>query len=320
MARSGGRSGRRSGARLNRPSRRQSKVQVERPRGSALGDATRVDTTPYRRRIERTGLVHAASWLTDRDDRICLDLYEHKLLTTPQISDLYFTDERRARKRLIRLYRGMVVNRFRPPMHIGSAPYHYILDELGAHVVAARLGLDMKHMRKRLEYDARLPKNPRLEHLVEANEFFVTLIAACRGDDSLELTTWWGERTTADHLSTSTRARPDGLGRLLAGPDGTCTFLFELDRGTERGDRLEGKVFSYAPVFRGDDAPDALLFLFPTKERERWARRKLELPVRIVIATSYAELYEGDPLGRVWLPVRDERRVSLLELPRRQRL
>jgi hypothetical protein len=54
-------------------------------------------------------------------------------------------------------------------MDVGSAPYHYILDELGAQVVSARLGLDMKHMRQRLEYDARLPKNPRLDHLVEAN-------------------------------------------------------------------------------------------------------------------------------------------------------
>lgn len=302
--------------RLNRPARNPAPGQVEGPKGGAVGGATRVDTTPYRRRIRRTGLLHAASWLTDRDDQICLDLYEHKLLTTPQITDLYFRDERRARRRLIKLYRGNVLNRFRPPMFVGSAPYHYILDELGAQLVAARLGLDMKYMRQRLEYDARLPKNPRLDHLVESNQFFVTLIAACRRDSSFELTTWWGEKTSAAHLST--RARPDGLGT-LAGPDETCTFLLELDRGTERGDRLEAKVFSYAPVFRGDDTPDALLFLFPTAERERWARRRLDLPVRIVIATSFRELYEGDPLGRVWLPLRDERRVSFLELPRRQR-
>jgi hypothetical protein len=51
----------------------------------------------------------------------------------------------------------------------------------------------------------------------------------------------------------------------------------------------------------------------------RWARRKLDVPVGIVIATSYRELYEADPLGRVWLPVRNERRVCFLELPRSQR-
>lgn len=302
--------------RLSRPAPNSAKGQEERSEGGAVGGATRVDTTPYGRRIRRTRLLHAASWLTDRDDQICLDLYEHKLFTTPQITDLYFTDQRRARRRLIKLYRGSVLNRFRPPMQVGSAPHHYILDELGAQVVAARLGLDMKHMRQRLDYDARLPKNPRLDHLVEANQFFVTLIAACKRDSSSGLTTWWGEMTAAAHLST--RARPDGLGT-LTGPDGTCTFLFELDRGTERGDRLESKLFSHAPVFRGDDAPDALLFLFPTAERERWARRKLDVPVGIVIATSYRELYEGDPLGRVWLPVRDDRRASFLELPRRKR-
>jgi hypothetical protein len=164
-------------------------------------------------------------------------------------------------------------------------------------------------MRQRLEYDARLPKSPRLEHLVESNQFFVTLVSACRRDERFELTTWWGERTSAAHLST--RARPDGLGT-LAGQNGTCTFLFELDRGTERGDRLESKAFSYAPLFRGEDAPDAFLFLFPTEERERWARRKLRVPLRIVIATSQRALHEADPLGRVWLPVGAERRTSFL--------
>jgi hypothetical protein len=81
-------------------------------------------------------------------------------------------------------------------------------------------------------------------------------------------------------------------------PDGACKFIFELDRGTERGDRLEGKVFSFDPVFHGDGTPDALIFLFPTEHREHWARRRLHLPVRMVIATSYRELCESDPLGQ----------------------
>jgi hypothetical protein len=49
--------------------------------------------------------------------------------------------------------------------------------------------------------------------------------------------------------------------------------------------------------------PRALLFLFHSFERELHARRALEPIEGLVIATSYTDAYEHDPLGPVWLPV-----------------
>lgn len=97
-----------------------------------------------------------------------------------------------------------------------------------------------------------------------------------------------------------------------------CGDLLELDRGTERGDRLRRKLLSYARLGRRRDAPDVILFYFPSEERERRARRKLDIDIRIPIATSHRGLYETDPLGQVWLPPRLEQRIHLVELQARR--
>jgi hypothetical protein len=49
--------------------------------------------------------------------------------------------------------------------------------------------------------------------------------------------------------------------------------------------------------------PEALLFLFPSFERELKARRALEPVEGLIVATSYWKAYEDDPLGPVWLSV-----------------
>jgi hypothetical protein len=65
--------------------------------------------------------------------------------------------------------------------------------------------------------------------------------------------------------------------------------------------------------------PGALLFLFPTLDREMHARRTLEPVEGLSVATSYRETYEVDPLGPVWLPVDidvsdDTRRRSFIDV------
>ena len=106
---------------------------------------------------------------------------------------------------------------------------------------------------------------------------------------------------------------PDGLGRLTA--FGTsCTFLLELDRGTERGDRLRRKLLSYGRLGRRRDKPDAIIFLFPSEKREKTARPKLEIDIGMEIATSCRELHEAEPLARIWLPIGSDRRHSLIDL------
>jgi hypothetical protein len=91
-------------------------------------------------------------------------------------------------------------------------------------------------------------------------------------------------------------------------------LLLELDRGTERGDRLRRKLVFYARLAGRSEAPDAIAFLFPGEKRERSSAPKLRIDIGIPVLTSHRELYFADPLGPVWLPVRSERRVSLLHL------
>ncbi len=88
-----------------------------------------------------TGYSHR---LTKRDYQILIELHEHRVLITPQIYELHFDTLTRASKRMLQLYRLGLVERFRPHVPTGSAPWHYTLDEPGARLVAARQEIDFR--------------------------------------------------------------------------------------------------------------------------------------------------------------------------------
>jgi Replication-relaxation len=249
--------------------------------------------------------------ITDRDMELLLQLYEHKILTTHQVHELHFSSEHRARKRLQQLYERAVLDRFRPPQHPGSQPHHYYLDDLGAKLVAGYLGVELKELRFRKDRIFRLSRSQRLVHLRETNGFFTRLVYACRRlDRGFRLTHWYGERRAKRFL-----VRPDGLG-CLRGTDRLIAFWFELDRGSEAHDRLEGKMQGYGqPRLKPETLPHSVLFCFPSDLREARAREALRDLPEITVATTTLERHRRNPLGPVWLPMRAERRVSLLGLP-----
>jgi predicted transcriptional regulator len=90
------------------------------------------------------GLVMAvAHRLTERDRSILTMLYRHRLFTTDQLAEMYFDNLNTAQHRLTTLYKLRLVDRFQPLDHrYASLPYHYVLDQLGAMVVAAERGED----------------------------------------------------------------------------------------------------------------------------------------------------------------------------------
>jgi Replication-relaxation len=71
-----------------------------------------------------------ASHVTERDRRIAVDCYEHHVLTTDQISRLYFPKPRGATARLQTLYELRVLDRFRPSRKRGEGtlPFHWVLE------------------------------------------------------------------------------------------------------------------------------------------------------------------------------------------------
>lgn len=168
-------------------------------------------------------------------------------------------------------------------------------------IVAADRGLDLKRVRQRLQTDLDIPARSHLHHQLEVNDFFVTLIKACRDSEGhYELIRWWNEKRCRDAWKGI--VTPDGLGE-LSWPKGSVTFLLELDRGTERGQRLAEKLAYYRRFGAMRLGPEALLFLFPSFERELKAQRALEQVEGLIVATSHRDAYEADPLGPVWLPV-----------------
>jgi hypothetical protein len=269
------------------------------------------DRARARPRTDRSQLQEIAASLTERDERICVDLFEHRILTTIQLFELHFPTYARARKRLLELHRLGLTWRTRPPKHPGSFPWHYILDEPGALVVAESRGIEQNELGFRFDKALGMLDSHRLRHLRETNGFFTRLTYACRTSQRpYRLAEWWGERRCAQRWQGL--VRPDGLGR-LQGPKGSVTFALELDRGTESRDRLAEKLERYLLIAPGPDAPDAVLFCFNSVEREQSAREVFGHP-GVSVATTSAERHLGDPLGVVWRPVREDLRVRLIDL------
>ncbi|MHB1718448.1 MAG: replication-relaxation family protein [Acidimicrobiales bacterium] len=88
-------------------------------------------------------VMTVAHRLTQRDRSILAMLYRHRVFTTDQLAEMYFDHTNTAQHRLTTLYKLRLVDRFQPLDHrYASLPYHTVLDQLGAMVVAAERGED----------------------------------------------------------------------------------------------------------------------------------------------------------------------------------
>jgi hypothetical protein len=241
------------------------------------GKSTKVTERPApKRRASRLNerqVGRLASHVTERDRRIALDCYEHSVLTTDQIRRLYFTNTRIAQVRLQRLYELRVLERFRPGPQAGagSSPYHWILDEAGALLVADWKGIDRSELRYARDDGLRIAASRNISHHVEANEFFTRLAIEATAAGG-ELREWYGVRTLAHMFSGA--IVPDGYG-VLAMPDSKpLHVLLELDRSTEPAGVLREKAKRYAEILPHSSlaALDPLVILAtPSARRARAA-------------------------------------------------
>lgn len=216
-------------------------------------------------------LTQLASRLTDRDRRIALDCYEHRLLTTEQLRRLHFTTPRKARSRLAELYELRVLDRFRPTWQQGegSTPHHWTLDLAGAHVVAATLGVTRAELHWTREPAAKLAASSIREHLTAINEFATRLAEEAR-DAGGALSEWLGERGAHDLMDGI--LTPDSYLALDLPGQPLRHILLELDRGTEDHERLRTKSRRYAkaiPRSRLAKLDPLVLLLVPSMGRAR---------------------------------------------------
>ena len=245
---------------------------------------------PRRGRVGAAAIAALASRLTERDQQVALACYEHRVLTTEQLCRVYFSAPRRARRRLTLLYQLRVLDRFRPTLQPGqgSAQHHWILDEAGAHVVAARLGIERAELRWRHQRALGMFGSQKLDHQLEVNELFTRLSDEARQAGG-RLAEWWGERRCLAALAG--QAAPDGYGKLLLPARRPVSFLLELDRSTEDHGRLRQKARRYQKALPrsilADEQP-LLLIAVPTPARRDNAAAQLagsSLPLRVCVWT-----------------------------------
>jgi len=263
-------------------------------------------------RARRVGAEHVfelARHLTERDREVALCLYHQQLLTTDQLTLLFFSSKRRAQDRLLFLYRQRVLDRFYPPSRFGAGKpqAHWLLDEAGAHLVGASLDLDRRHLPWQRRQDWR--SHPQLAHRLAVNRFATDVIAATLEDTALGVTSWFGTREAGARLGERMRGtvRPDGELILLT-PTGPVDLLLEWDRGTETLDRLDEKLRRYRmaeyKLKYEDDEPRSILFVLPGPRRLENVRELCATLDRDgswpILATTAAELHTAGPLARIW--------------------
>ena len=137
-------------------------------------------TARARTRGIRSKIQKVASSATERDQLICVDLHEHRVLTTNQLYELHFSSIQRTRARLFQLHQMGVLWRNRPRAQLGSLPWHYTLDEIGAWIVAEHLGIEPREVGYRNDRKRTLVDSPRLKHTRAANSFFTRMCHVAR--------------------------------------------------------------------------------------------------------------------------------------------
>lgn len=241
-------------------------------------------------RVGAAAIAALASRLTERDRQVALACYEHRVLTTEQLRRLHFGSRRRACARLEQLYQLRVLDRFRPPRERGqgSAPYHWILDEAGAHIAAQALGLERSELRWRHQAAIAIAGSSKLAHQLDVNELFTRLAEEARAAGG-RLADWWGERRCLAALGG--QAAPDGYGRLLLPGRRPVSFLLELDRATEDYERLRQKARRHGKALPrsilADDEP-LLVVAVPTQARRDGVAAALassSLQIRVLVWT-----------------------------------
>ena len=253
--------------------------------------------------------------LTERD-RFCVSvLAEHQVLTTTQLAQLCFPGLDVAQRRLLRLTRLGVLDRFRWHALVGSEAWHYTLGPVGAALAAAGRGADPPRPAELRRRALRLAASPRLAHLLGVNGFFCALGAQARSQTDTALVSWWSERRCAEHYGEL--VRPDAHGVWEEGGR-QVGFFVEYDTGTEPLSRVAAKLCGYTELAAAGGPRHPVCIWLGSAAREAHLRRVLaERPHHVTVATASAELAAAcgtGPAGPVWLPVDTERRRRLVYL------
>ncbi|MEQ4720907.1 replication-relaxation family protein [Nonomuraea sp. B19D2] len=246
--------------------------------------------------------------LTQRDRTLIRLLHGFRVLTSPQVSEMFFDTDDAARRRLLALTRMGILERFRPnlPPAMGTAPYHYVIGETAAAVLASEDGVDLSDFGYHRDRVLSIVYSQRLAHTVGTNGIAASLYGFARRHPDAELTAWWPERRCSAEWGSM--ARPDAYGRWTEGPH-SIEFFLEYDTGTEPLDRVAHKLDGYAKLTESSRIVTPVLFWVQGERREANLRKKLKHHpgnMFVPVATGHSATVDGTvddgPAGARWLP------------------
>ena len=115
--------------------------------------------------------------LTARDRAVVQAVYRYRFLRQDQIQTLFFPSKWAAQYRLVRLYQHGYLDRTFTPVQFGSGQIVYCLDDKGADLVIADLGIDREAMGWKRKHNR--VGGPFLEHTLAVNDVRIALELAC---------------------------------------------------------------------------------------------------------------------------------------------
>lgn len=263
-------------------------------------------------------LIQLAARLTDRDRAMIRLIRDYRVLTSPQLGEMFFETDDAARRRLLTLTRMGILERFRPnlPPSMGTAPYHYVIGETAAAVLASEDGVELSESGYRRDRVTGIVYSPHLSHAVGTNGIAAGLYGYARRHPDAELIRWWPEHRCRTEWGPI--VCPDAYGRWRDGEQ-QVDFFLEYDTGTEALNQVTRKLGSYAELTESTRIVTPVLIWVQGERRETNLRNKLRhhpANIFVPIATGVpATSFDDGPAGPRWLPTdHDGPRVRLADL------